>query len=240
MGVGFFLAPIFLLLFYVVPIGLFFYKKIRRNIRLILLLIPIFFTVFFIVFAIIESKKTSELYAKFPQVNNITFKNLPLDIKDSIIQLQVILDKLPKRWDHKSVSYTLDKYPDSYNYFNFNWIKIGYFDTLITNSDFRTISIPDFQKSTWEEYINSDFLPFDILNPKEASRFIGLIKYLDFNKLNAANLEDGIISLTYNDSLRISENTGFRTIVIDTSGYYGSDFFDIIDIKDGIYLLRKK
>lgn len=240
MGVGFFLLPIVILLFYIVPIGLFFFKKINKTVRLILLVIPFSVTMLFVIVALNENKKSNELHAKYPQINTLIFKDSAIAIKDSIFQLQILMDKLPKRWDHNSVSYTLDKYPDSYNYLSFNWIKTCHFDRLMSDSDFRAISIPDSQKSNWEQYINSDFLPFDTLSSQEASRLIKLINFLDCNKLNAANLEDGIISLTYNDSLRISDNAGFRTIVIDTTGYYGSDFFDIIDRRDGIYLLRKK
>jgi hypothetical protein len=240
MGVGYFLLPIVIVIFYIIPIGLFFFKRIRKVVRIGLLFIPILITVLFVLIAVIDSKNTTDLYNRFPQMNKITFNSPIKDIKDSIIQLQLIMDKLPKRWDHKSVSYSLDKYPGSYNNFSFNWFKLADFHDLVKDNNFHDYQISESNMSEWKKYVGLDFTPFDTLSYNDTKRLIGLIQFLDFNKLNAANLADRIISFDYYDSLRISNGLGFRKIVIDTSGYFGSKFFDIKDHKEGLYLLIKK
>ena len=240
MGVGYYLLPIVIVIFYIIPIGLFFFKRIRKGIRIGLLFIPILITVLFVLIAVVDSKKTTDLYKRFPQMNKITFNSPIKDIKDSIIQLQLIMDKLPRRSDHESVSYSLDKYPESYNNFSFNWFKLANFHDLIKDNNLHDYKISETNRIDWKKYVGLDFTPFDTLSNNEAKRLIGLIQFLDFNKLNAANLAEGVLSFDYNDSLRISKGLGFRTIVIDTSGYYGSEFFDIIDKKEGLYLLIKK
>ncbi len=149
------------------------------------------------------------------------------------------MGKLPKRWDHGSVSYALDKFPLRHNFFSYNCYDLGQFEDLEKDDSLRKYKITESDRQHWKKYMSSDLLPFDVLNRQEAKRFINLIHYLDRNHLNAANLEKEIISFDYNDSLRMSDNIGFRTIAIDTSGYYGPDFFDVIDNKNGVYLLRK-
>ncbi|MGV9004040.1 hypothetical protein [Flavobacterium sp.] len=240
MAVGYVILPFVILIFYIIPIGLFFNKSIRKSTRLFLLSIPILLTVILTTYTIIDNNDTEELLLRFPQTNKITFSNSTKDIRDSIIQLQRIMQKLPKRSDHQSVSYVLDKHPQRYYSFSFNWYRIGNLKNLENDHKLHDFKIGKEDAIDWNKYVNKDLTPFDTLNPNECLRFINIIKFLDKNNLNAANLEDNIISFDYNDSLRISDNMGFRKITLDTTGYYGAGFFEIIDRKDGFYLLRKK
>lgn len=238
MGVGFFLLPVILLLFYIIPIGLFFFKSIKKRIRQIILLIPITVTIFFTSVAIIETVKTNTLYEKYPQANNLTFRDKPENVRDSIIALQVLMEKLPKRWDNEGVSYEIEKYRDRHNYLSLNRYSLGKFGDLNTDSALRYIQIPESVKNDWIKYVGNDIIPFDTLTQSEAIRLIGVIKYLDFNKLNGAFLHDGKIGLTYNDSLRIWAGTGFRNVIIDTLGYYDYHGYEIIDSEKGLFLTR--
>ena len=240
MGVGYIIVPIVILIFYIIPIGLFFVKSIKKNIRLSILCIPLLLTILFITYINIDIHRTNELHQKFPQANQITFLHSTREVRDSIIQLQRIMEKLPKRSDHQSVSYRLDKHPQRHNSFAFNWYEIDNLKNLESGDNFREFKMSEAMEIDPGKYAFSDLTPFDTLNLNECLRFINLIKFLDKNNLNAANLEENIITFDYNDSLRMSDNVGFRKITLDTSGYYGPEFFDIIDHKDGFYLLRKK
>lgn len=240
MGVGYIILPFLILIFYIIPFGLFFIKRINKGIRISLLSIPLLLTIVFITYAVIDDNKSNELYRKFPQANNITFLNSAKDVRDSIIQLQKIMEKLPKRSDHESVSYSLDKHPQRYYSFSFNWFDLDNLRNLEKSNNLHDFKITESISNEWTKYVSSDLFPFDTLTQSETKRFINLIKYLDRNSLSAANLENNIIAFDYNDSLRMSDNLGFRKITLDTSGYYGSDFFDIIDKQNGLYLLRKK
>jgi hypothetical protein len=224
MGVDFFLLPIILLFFYIIPIGLFFLKSIKKRIRHIILLIPIVVTILFTSVAIIETKKTNDLYKKYPQANKLTFMDKPENVRDSILALQDLMEKLPKRWDNNGVSYEIEKFRDRHNQLTLNRYRLGKFDDLISDSVFRYLRIPESVKTDWIKYVGNDIIPFDTLTRSETMRFISLTNYLDLNKLNGAFLHDGKIGLTYNDSLRIWVGTGFRTVIIDTSGYY--DYLD--------------
>ena len=53
---------------------------------------------------ILISKKDDQAFQKFPQANKITFFNRANDVRYSIIQIQRIMEKLPKRTDDRSVS----------------------------------------------------------------------------------------------------------------------------------------
>ena len=240
MGVGYIILPFIILIFYIIPFVLFFIKRINKGIRLSLLCIPLLLTIVFITYAVIENHKTQELYLKFPQVNNITFLNPANDVRDSIFQLQKIMKKLPKRSDHESVSYALDKHPERYFSFSFNWFAFNKLEYLEQNDNLHDFKITESIRNEWTKYVSFDLFPFDTLTQSETKRFISLIKYLDKNNLSAANLADNIITFDYTDSLRLSDNLGFRTITLDTSGYYGPNFFEIIDKQNGFYLLREK
>ncbi len=240
MGVGFYLLPIIILFFYIIPIGLFFIKRIRKRIRQIILLIPIAVTILLASVAIIETRKTNKLYKKYPQVNKLTFIDKPENVRDSILILQRLMDKLPKRWDNEGASYEIEKYRDRINHITLNRYRIGKLDNFNSDSALRELQIPKSSQADWIKYVGNDIIPFDTLTQNEAMRFINLIKYLDLNKLNGAFLKNGKIGLTYNDSLRIWAGTGFRTVIIDTSGYSDFHDYEIIDNKDKIYLTRHR
>ncbi len=240
MGVGFFLLPIILLFFYIIPIGLFFFKSIKKRIRQILLLIPIAVTILFASVAIISTGKSNALYKKYPQVNKLTFKDNPENVRDSILALQNLMEKLPKRWDNEGVSYEIEKYRDKVNQMTINRYLIGKLDDFNSESTLRELQIPKSSQADWVKYVGNDIIPFDTLTQNEAKRFINLIKYLDLNKLNGAFLKNGKIGLTYNDSLRVWAGTGFRTVIIDTSGYSDFHDYEIIDNKENIYLTRHR
>ena len=239
MGVGYFLLPIILLIFYVIPIGLFFFKSIKKRIRQILLLIPIVVTIVYASVAIISTGQSNALYKKYPQANKLTFENTPEDVRDSILALQDLMEKLPKRWDNEGVSYEIEKYRDRINHMTLNRYRIGKLDDFDSDSSLRELQIPKTLQADWIKYVGKDITPFDTLTQNEAIRFIKLIKYLDSNKLNGA-FYDGKIGLRYNDSLRIWAGTGFRTVIIDTSGYYDYHGYEIIDKINEIYLTRDK
>lgn len=240
MGVGYIILLFLILIFYIIPFGLFFIKRINKGIRISLLCIPILLTIFFFAYVVIDNDKTQKLYRKFPQVNNITFLNSANDVRDSIFQLQKIMKKLPIRSDHESVRYTLDKHHQRYYSFSFNWFDVEKLDYLELNNNLHDFKIKESLRADWTKIVSSDLFPFDTLTQSETKRFISLIKYLDRNNLSGANLANNIITFDYCDSLRMSDNLGFRTITLDTSGYYGPNFFDIIDKQNGFYLLRKK
>ena len=240
MGAGYIIGPFVILIFYIIPIGLFFIKRIKKGIRISLLGVPLLLTIIFVSYVVIDENKTQELYRKFPQANKIMFLNSPNDVRDSIFQLQNLMKKLPRRSDHKSVNYSLDKYPQRYYSFSFNWFDLDKLESLEQNNNLHDFKITESLRSDWTKYVSSDLFPFDTLTQSETKRFIDLVKYLDRNNLSAANLADNIITFDYNDSLNMSDNLGFRTITLDTSGYYGPIFFDIIDKQNGFYLLREK
>jgi len=240
MGAGYIIGPILIILIYIIPLVLLFDKRKKKRDRFALLCIPLLFTIIFTIVIVIDNKKTEKLFQKFPQANKITFFNRANDVRDSIIQIQRIMEKLPKRTDHGSVSYILEKYPNSHNTFSFNWSAIDNLEYLEQDNNLHNFKIGEQVKSDWTEFVSSGLYPFDTLTRIESRRFIKLIKYLDRNSLNAANLKDNIITFSYNDSLRISENIGFRTITLDTSGYFGSDFFHVMDKRNGFFLLIKK
>jgi len=239
MGVGYFLLPIILLFFYLIPIGLFFFKSIKKRIRQILLLIPIGFTIFFTSAAIISTGKSNSQYEKYPQANKLTFKDKAEDVRDSIFELQDLMKKLPKRWDNQGVSYEIEKYSDRINHVTLNRCRIGKLDDFNSDSTLRELQIPKTSQIDWVRYVGNDIMPFDTLTQSEAIRFLKLIKYLDSNNLNSASY-DGKIGLKYNDSLRIWAGTGFRTVITDTSGYFDSQGYEIIDELKDIYLIRDK
>jgi hypothetical protein len=187
---------------------------------------------------LIEAKKQEALYKKYPQVNKIIFNNNFNDVRDSILQLKILMKKLPKRLDHESICYSIDKYVTRLNNFSFNWFDLeNLADLEKENNQYKYSGN---QISDWNKYIGKDLRPFKSLSEAELKRFFKLIKYLDKNSLNGANIEGNIISFDYSDSLRMAKGTGFRTITNDTSGYYGPQFFDIIDSRNGFFLLRKK
>ena len=62
--------------------------------------------------AIISTGQSNALYKKYPQANKLTFENTPEDVRDSILSLQDLMEKLPKRWDNEGVSYEIEKYRD--------------------------------------------------------------------------------------------------------------------------------
>jgi hypothetical protein len=239
MGAGTFIFPFVLLFVYIISIAGFFYKRLTRVLRLVLICIPIGVTLAIAILMAEEANKQEQLNKRFPQINALTFKDALPAIRDSILALQQIMKKLPKRNDHQSVSYTLDKYPGRYNNFTYNYYDAGSFDNLTKGDNLRHLI---FKRDTagWQEYIGKNTAPFMALTLLEAKKFIRLLQYLDKNHLNAATLEGGFIALDYNDSLRISDGLGFRTVTVVDSGYYSSKFFDIIDQKSGLYLLRKK
>jgi len=239
MGVGFFLLPIILLFFYIIPIGVFFFKSIKKRIRQILLLIPIAVTILFASVAIISTGKSNALYKKYPQANKLTFRDNPESVRDSILALQDLMEKLPKRWDNEGVSYEIDKYRDRINQMTLNRYRIGKLDDFTSDSSLINMQIPKSVQADWIKYVGSDIIPFDTLTRSEANRFLKLIRYLDSNNLNGA-FYDGKIGLKYNDSLRIWVGTGFRTVIIDTSGYYDYHGYEIIDEINEIYLTRDK
>lgn len=240
MGAGFIIFPFILLIFYIIPILLFFKKSIKKNTRYALLSIPIFFTGLFSIVLISDNERTEKNYQRFPQTNNISFINSTKEIKDSILQLQNIMNKLPKRLDQNSVTYTLDKHPERHYSFTFNWYEIGNLQNLELGDNLRIFEISQQHLADWSKYVGNDITPFDTLSKDECLRFINLIKFLDRNNLNAASLTKNIILFDYNDSLSMSHNLGSRKITLDTSGYYAPDFFDIIDSIDGFFLLRRK
>jgi hypothetical protein len=239
MGAGILIFPFILLFLYIIPIGGFFFKRINKAFRIGLLCIPVVVTFVAAILMIKDANKQEWLYKRFPQMNTLTFKDAPHVVRDSILVLQQIMNKLPKRKDHQSISYTLDKYPERYNYFTYNWYDAGSFKRLAEGDNLRHFAF-NADTTDWHKYMGTNTMPFIALTPLEAKTFLQLIKYLDRNHLNAATLEDGTIALDYNDSLRISDGLGFRKVTIADSGYYSSEFFDIIDRKEGIYLLRKK
>ena len=239
MGVGFFLLPIILLFFYIIPIGLFFFKSIKKRIRQILLLIPIAVTILFASVAIISTGRSNALYKKYPQANKLTFRDNPESVRDSILALQDLMEKLPKRWDNEGVSYEIEKYRDRINQMTLNRYRIGKLDDFTSDSSLINMQIPKSVQADWIKYVGSDIIPFDTLTQSEANRFLKLIRYLDSNNLNGA-FYDGKIGLKYNDSLRIWVGTGFRTVIIDTSGYYDFHGYEIIDEINEIYLTRDK
>ena len=202
-------------------------------------MIPIGFTMFFASVAIISTGKENALYEKYPQANNLTFIDKPENVRDSIIVLQDLMEKLPKRWDNEGVSYEIEKYRDRINQMTLNRYRIGKLDDFNSESTLRELQIPNSSQADWIKYVGNDLIPFDTLTQSEAIRFIKLIKYLDSNKLNGA-FYDGKIGLKYNDSLRIWAGTGFRTVIIDTSGYYDYHGYEIIDEINDIYLTRDK
>ena len=53
---------------------------------------------------ILISKKDDQAFQKFPQANKITFFNRGNDARESIVQIQRIMEKLPKHTDNRSVS----------------------------------------------------------------------------------------------------------------------------------------
>jgi hypothetical protein len=240
MGTGYIVLPVIILIFYIIPFGLFFNKRLKKGIRIALLCIPLFLTVISIIYLIIDNNKTEELYRKFPQVDKIIFLNKTSDVRDSILQLQKIMEKLPRRWDHETVSYSLDKYRYRYNLFSFNWFDFNKLEYLEQSNNLHDFKIIEANKSEWRKYVSTNLFPFGNLTQFETKRFIILIKFLDKNSLSGAELKENKITFDYNDSLRYSDNTGSRTIALDTSGSYGPLIFDMIDKKDGFYLLRRK
>jgi hypothetical protein len=241
MGVGEFLLPWVLLIFYVIPICLFFFKRINKRIRIVFLSIPLLITALLSGYIIIDNFESESLNRRFPEVNNITFKNSTIAVRDSILVLKTIMGKLPRRNDQESVIYSLDKFPETYNVFSFNWFDFDNFENLEKDNNLLNYKISEPLTEEWKKFIGNDLLPFDTLTQNESRKFLDLIKFLDHNQLSAATLSsDNVISFVYNDSLRYSDDTGFRTNTLDTSGYFGSTFFQLIDQKDGIFLLIKK
>jgi hypothetical protein len=149
------------------------------------------------------------------------------------------MNKLPKRLDHQSVSYSLDKYPQRYDYFTYNWYDLGRFNDLEKGDSLRRYKVEQ-SDSNWTKYMGTSFQPFNKLNQAEAQRLINLIHYLDHNHLNAANIENNQISLAYNDSLRICCNVGFRTLALSDTGYFDKLFYYVMDSTNNIYLLIQK
>ncbi len=240
MGAGYVAFPLAILFFYIIPIRIFFSATDEKGYRSFLLGIPIFFTLLSITFVVIETKKTEDLYRKFPQANKLIFLNPANEIRDSICQLQSIMEKLPRRSDYQSVSYSLNKRPEKYHSFSFNWFDFDKIEFLEQKNNLRNFKVPKSSIKGWTEYVSSDLFPFDTLTSLEAKKFISLLKYLDKNNLNAANLEYDLITFDYNDSLRISNNLGFRTVTLDTNWYFNPNYFTILDKKNGFYLLSKK
>lgn len=242
MGVGFIILIFLLFFYYFVPILLFFNKSTKKNIKSKVLFVPVVITIIIIPLIIIDNRKTAALYDKYPQMDKITFENPIADVRDSIIELQKIMDKLPKRLDQESVSYSLDKYHQRYNYFTYNWYNLGRFEDLEKDDSLRKYKVAP-SDSNWTKYMGANFQPFSVLNQIEAHKFINLIHYLDHNHLNTANIErNHQISLAYNDSLRVNVpgNLGFRTIALSDTGYFSHDFYTIIDSITGVYLLDQK
>ena len=199
-----------------------------------MLSIPIGFTLIFAVGVLYDNYRTGKLYERL-KVNKLTFRNPNSAVRDSIIELKNLMEKLPRRQDHGAVDYSIDKYPNSYGQFNFNWQKIGGFEALTINNRFRSIEL-----KSLTEWGTQDKTPFDTLTQAECDRFISLIEFLDFNKLNGAELNSfGDISLSYNDSLRIAEGVAFRTVVLDTTNSFSPSIYYCFDSKDGLYLVTR-
>ncbi|MFT6947903.1 MAG: hypothetical protein ACJARP_002335 [Vicingaceae bacterium] len=239
MGVGYVILPIVILLFYILPVALYFVKKINKKTRKVIISIPLFLTIILATFIFIDNYKQEELYKKFPEINKITFKNSTEELKDSIFQLEKLMLKLPKRTDYNSINYSLDKFKGRHNLLRFNWFKIGTLNDLKEKNNLINYKINISEQADWREWVNNDIKPFNSLSPAESKRFIKLIEFLDQNSLSAMKIEDNMTTFSYNDSLRISDGLGFRTITMDTTDYYGPPFFKIIDRKDGFYLLVK-
>ena len=178
MVVGFIILIFILFFFYFVPILLFFSKDTKKSIKSKILYVPLVITFLITTFIIIDNRKTAALYDKYPQMNKITFENTVAAVRDSVRELQKIMDKLPKRLDHESVSYSLDKYPQRYNYFTYNWYDFGRFEDLEKGDSLRKYRVAT-SDSNWIKYIGANFQPFSVLNKAEAQRFISLIHYLN-------------------------------------------------------------
>ncbi|MDW7690950.1 hypothetical protein R9C00_20660 [Flammeovirgaceae bacterium SG7u.111] len=234
MGVGYLILPFIVLLFYVIPIGIALFSGTSRKAKFGVLAIPVAFTLIFAIRVVWDKYQTSKKIERLPQANKLTFRSSNSAVRDSIIEIKNILKKLPTRRDHGSVSYSIDKYSDSYGQFNFNWARIGHFQHL-TKRGLQKVKLKELS-----EWGTQDKTPFDTLSSNEAERLVKLIEFLDYNQLNGAELNSfGDISLTYNDSLRISENIGFRKVVLDTTKSFPPNLYHCFDSKDGLYLVKR-
>jgi hypothetical protein len=232
MGAGYIFIPIVLIVFFIIPIILFFLYKKSRN-RIVFLSIPFIITISFFLYVSIDSYKKEKLHEEFPQINKIVFKNSTEELKDSIYQLEILMRKLPEN-GVGGVSYSLDKHNSRYNILSFYGSKIERLDLL---REFYCSNRSDQQ--LLKKIENNSFYPISTLTLTEAKRLIQLIEFLDNNSLNAMEVGRDITNFRYIDSLSIAHNLGGRTITMDTTKYYNSTFFYVHDVKDGFYLLSK-
>ena len=233
------IGPIVLVLLYLVPILLFFVPKINKSVRFSLLLLPMGFTLWIAYETQKDRAATKALYLKYPQANKITFVNSIADVRDSIEVLKTLMKKLPHKNDLNTVDYVINKYPAPHNYFSLNWCIFEDINSFYTTVNLLDYKIPKDSQADWERIVSEDMYPFRCFNKNEAKRFLLLIKYLDRNSMNAANLYgNNYITLQYNDSLRIWADIGFREISIDTNDSYSSEKQDLLDAQNGLYLIE--
>jgi hypothetical protein len=239
MAAGYILGALILFFFFLIPIGLIIFDNIKKKTKILLALIPISITSVFTIYVVIDNINRDHLYQEFPQVNQISFKHSSSAVRDSISALTFLMKKLPYRTNHDNVQYSIDKHVDRHNTFSFNWFPIDNLDFLEIDDNLREYRISSQNKEDWIKYVSSDLLPFDNLSKEEAKCFIGLINFLSENNLTSLEINSRGITLNYCDSLRLSVNTGFRQIRLDTANYYNPERHHIHDIKDGFYLISR-
>ena len=183
-------------------------KVINKWIRRFFLFIPISATIAIIYVQMFDSINSYILDKKFPETNNIILKDSTNAVRDSIIVLQKLMEKLPKsKLGNKFVHYEISKYPGKMNIFELNKKPIGPLNDLKTGIISRNLKTNVSTNSKRSYRIQNDNMPLSKLSNSQVSRFIKLISYLDSNKLNGALLINNSIEVRYNDSLRISNAT---------------------------------
>jgi hypothetical protein len=226
---------IIVLFVYIVPIGTVLIGGLSRNNKYAIIAVPSLFTLMILSLMASDGYDYWSTRIMYPEMFELKCKNSTNSVKDSIIELQLLMAKLPRRLDDNSVEYSIDRHKDRYNQFRFNWRLIGDYQNLANANALRSVSIPSKVLTEGESHDN---IPFDTLSNEEVNRFLELIKFLDANKLTGAKLDDaGSISIFYNDSLSFSEQTQLRRVVLDTSGFYSSESFRFLDSRDGMHLI---
>ena len=94
MGVGYVIWPYFLLIFFIIPVVLFFVKTIPKKQRVFILSIPIILTLLTFGYAVFDTIRANIRVKNHPEYNRMTFTNSITDVRDSLVELKQLLNSI--------------------------------------------------------------------------------------------------------------------------------------------------